>query len=174
MRGRDPDSGEFYSPSRSERRREALDVLKLAEQLTSLSRAQLARLPVPEAALAHVHEAQRITAHGARKRQVGFLAKQLRREDDADLEALREALIASGEGAKREALELHRIERWRDRLLAEGAPAIATLAAEHPAADATRLSVLVDGARRERAEKRPPHAYRALFDALRLLLHARD
>ena len=174
MRGRDPDSGEFYSPSRSERRREALDVLKLAEQLVQLSRAQLARLPVPAAALAQVLEAQKITAHGARKRQVGFLAKQLRREDDADLEALREAILASGEGARRETLALHRVERWRDRLLAEGGAGIEALLRDHPGADAALLAQLVETARRERAEKRPPRAYRRLFDALRTLLAAGD
>jgi ribosome-associated protein len=174
MRGRDPETSEFYSPSRSERRREALDVLKLAEELVALSPAQLARLPIPETVLAHVLDTQRITAHGARKRQLGFLAKQMRREDDAELDALREALIASGDAARRATLELHRVERWRDRLLAEGAAGIEALRHDHPTADAAALARWIEAARGERAEKRPPRAYRALFDALRALFARHD
>ena len=33
MRGRDDETGEFFSPSRSQQRRAALDVLELGEQL---------------------------------------------------------------------------------------------------------------------------------------------
>ena len=46
MRGRDEETGEFFSPSRSEQRRAALDVLELGEQLVEMSAAQLARLPI--------------------------------------------------------------------------------------------------------------------------------
>ena len=46
MRGRDEETGEFLSPSRSAQRRAALDVLELGEQLVAMSAAQLARLPV--------------------------------------------------------------------------------------------------------------------------------
>ena len=49
MRGRDEETGEFLSPSRSANRRAALDVLELAETLVGLSAAQLARLPIPDA-----------------------------------------------------------------------------------------------------------------------------
>jgi len=68
MRGRDDDSGEFLGPSRSQQRREALDVLALAEKLATLSDAQLERLPIPEHLLPHIVETRRITAHVARKR----------------------------------------------------------------------------------------------------------
>jgi ribosome-associated protein len=48
-------------------------------------------------------DAQRITAQIARKRAVGFLAKKLRREDEAALVALRAALEhdKAGGGARR-------------------------------------------------------------------------
>lgn len=149
-------------------------MLKLGEDLVALSAAQLAKLPIPEPVLAQVREAQRITAHGARKRQIGFLAKQLRREDDATLDALRDALIANGDATRRATLALHRVERWRDRLLAEGPAGVQTLLRDHPDADADALTRLIETARRERTEKRPPRAYRALFDLLRPLLSRHD
>ena len=48
MRGKDPDTGEFLAPSRSQERRDALDVLKLGERLAALTDAQLAKLPLPD------------------------------------------------------------------------------------------------------------------------------
>ena len=42
MRGRDEETGEFLSPSRSQNRREALEVLALGEKLVALTEAQLA------------------------------------------------------------------------------------------------------------------------------------
>ncbi len=170
MRGRDEDSGEFLGPSRSEQRRAALDVLALANQLAGLSPVQLAKLPVPEALLPHIAEARRITQHVAHKRQVAFLAKQMRREDDAALAAIRDALDAGGEAGRRDAALLHRAEAWRERLLAEGDAALAELLAAHPGADRQALRQLARNAAEERARDKPPRAYRELFRAIRDVL----
>jgi ribosome-associated protein len=170
MRGRDEDSGEFLGPSRSEQRRAALDVLALAGQLAELSPVQLAKLPVPEALLPHIAEARRITAHVARKRQVAFLAKQMRREEDAVLDAIRDALDAGGEAGRREAALLHRAEAWRERLVVEGDVALAELLDAHPGADRQSLRQLARNAADERARDKPPRAYRELFRAIRVLL----
>lgn len=172
MRGRDPDTGEYYSPSRSQQRREALEVLALGETLATLSDAELARLPVPEALLPHIREARRITSHIARKRQLAYLAKQLRREDEDTLHAIRDALDVHGEAARREAAALHRAEAWRERLLTDGDEALAALLAEHPHADRQHLRQLVRNALDERRRNKPPHAFRELFRALRALLDA--
>jgi ribosome-associated protein len=170
MRGRDDDSGEFLGPSRSEQRRAALDVLALGEKLVGLSEAQLARLPLPEALLPHIRDAKRITSHVAHKRQLAFLAKQMRREDDETLDAIRDALDAGGEAARRESAVLHRVETWRDRLIADGDVALAELLSEFPGADRQHLRQLSRNAIEERNRNKPPHAFRELFRALRELL----
>jgi ribosome-associated protein len=169
-RGRDDDTGEFLGPSRSEQRRAALDVLALGEKLVALSATQLAKLPIPEALLPHIRDTQRITQHVARKRQVAFLAKQMRREDEAALDAIRDALDAGGEAARRETAILHRVETWRERLLADGDAALAELLDAHPDADRQRLRQLVRNTLEERARNKPPHAFRELFRELRELL----
>jgi ribosome-associated protein len=172
MRGRDEDSGDYLGPSRSEQRRAALDVLALGEKLVALSEAQLAKLPIPEDLLPHIRDAKRITSHVAHKRQLAFLAKQMRREDDEALDAIRDALDAGGDAARRETAALHRVETWRERLLADGDAALAELLAEHPAADRQHLRQLVRNAIDERNRNKPPHAFRELFRELReLLLH---
>lgn len=170
MRGRDPETGEFYSPSRSQQREGALEIRSLAEKLVALPAAQLARLPIPEDLMPHIVETQRITSHIAHKRQLQFLAKQMRREDDEVLEAIRDAMGEDGEAARRETAQLHRAEHWRDRLLSESDAALTDLLAEHPSADRQRLRQLVRNAAEERAKNKPPHAFRELFRELRELL----
>jgi len=169
-RARDADTGEFLGPSRSEQRRAALDVLALGEKLVALSATQLAKLPIPETLLPHIRDTQRITSHVAHKRQLAFLAKQMRREDDATLDAIRDALEAGGAASRREAARLHRVEAWRERLLADGDAALAELLATHPGADRQRLRQLLRNALEERARGKPPHAFRELFRDLRELL----
>lgn len=171
MRGRDEDSGEFLGPSRSAQRRAALDVLALGERLTTLSAAQLDKLPLPETLLPHIREAQRIPSHGAHKRQLAFLAKQMRRLDAAVLEAIHDALSADSASARREAALLHRAETLRASLLGvDGDDALTRLLAAYPQADRQLLRQLVRNAREERVKNKPPRAFRALYRALRELL----
>ncbi|NZA28061.1 DUF615 domain-containing protein [Luteimonas sp. SJ-92] len=170
MRGIDEDSGEYLGPSRSQQRREALGVLELGERLAALSPAQLQQLPLPEALLAQVLETRRITSHIARKRQLAFLAKQMRREDDATLQAIRDALEAGGEAARQETALLHRAEAWRERLLADGDAALSELLDAHPAVDRQHLRQLVRNALEEHRRGKPPRAQRELFRLLRELL----
>lgn len=170
MRGRDPETGDYLAPSRSEQRRAALEVLDLGAQLVALSDAQLAKLPVPESLLPHIRECKRITSHIAHKRQLQFLAKQMRREDDETLEAIRDALDEKGETARREVAAMHRVEAWRVKLIDGGDAALAELLDEHPQADRQHLRQLVRNAIEERNRNKPPRAFRELYQELREVL----
>lgn len=170
MRGRDEETGEFHDKSRKQKRGEALEVLALGEKLVSLTPAQLARLPVPEDLLPHIAECKRITAHIAHKRQLAFLAKHMRREEDATLEAIRDALDANSETGRREVAMMHRVEDWREKLLTDGDAALARLLDEYPQADRQQLRTLVRNAQAEKARNKPPRAYREIFQVLRALM----
>ena len=170
MRGRDPDTGEFREASRSQQRREALDVLALAQALAERSDAQLGSLPLPEDLRPHIDQVRRISTHGARKRELAFPAKQLRREDEATLDAIRDAMNAEGEGARRETAMLHKVEDWRRRLLEQGDTTLSELLTEYPQADRQQLRQLLRNAVEEQKRGSPPHAYRELFRILRELL----
>ena len=174
MRGKDPETGEFLSPSRSQQRREALEVLELAKRLSEMTPQQVAHLPVPERLIAHIDETRRITSHVAHKRQLQYLAKQMRREDDDTLEAIRDALDTHGQAAREEAAMLHRAEQWRDRLIADGDSALSELLSAYPQADRQHLRQLARNAHEERLKNKPPHAYRELFRELRELLQHTD
>lgn len=164
----DPDSGSTHDgPSRSERRRDALDVLRMAGQLAQMSDAQLAAVPLAADVHREVIAARGTDQHIARKRQVQFLAKCLRREDDATLEEIRIVLEQDRLLGRRENAQLQRVERWRERLLDEGDAALTQFITEHPQADRQQLRQLVRQARQEAAHDKPPRATRELFRSLR-------
>lgn len=156
--------------SRSQRRREALDVLRLAQQLVEMSDAQLRDLPLSDDLREEARSARAVRQPIARKRQTQFLAKQMRKLDDAEVESIRAALDHDRALAQRDTAALHQIEQWRDRLMNDGDDALGELVTAHPHADRQHLRQLARQARSERHAGRPLHAYRELFRSLRELL----
>jgi ribosome-associated protein len=161
-------------PSRSQRRREALDVLELAGQMMEATDGIVARLPLSDELREVLTASRRIRQQVARKRQMQYLAKQLRRLDDDELHALRNVFVTDQATIRRDTARLHRLEALRDRLIEGGDEALAELIAEFPDADRTQLRQLQRQAARERDADGAPKAARELFKALRTLLASAD
>lgn len=168
MDNRDDPPAPDDKPSRSQQRREALAVLELAERLVALTPQQLSRLDLPEDVVAEIVQARRITSHIARKRQLGFLAKRMRRHEASAFAHARAALGEDRERKLKETAALHRLEAWRTRLLADD-EAFGELIARHPAIDRQQMRTLIRQARQEQAEGKPPRAARELFRMLKTL-----
>jgi ribosome-associated protein len=154
--------------SKTRRKREVEALQKLGASLIDLAPAQLATLELPEALIAAVREAQRIKSHEAKRRQVQFIGKLMREIDPAPVRAALAALDGRSAAAR---AEQRLLERWRERLIGDDA-ALAELSARFPNTELERVRALVQDARREIAERRPPRAQRELFRALRDYLHA--
>lgn len=165
-----PSHDDAQVSSRSQLRREALDVLKLAQALVELTDAQLGRVPLDDDLRDEVRRARAVTQQIARKRQTQFLAKQMRKLDDAGLEPIRAALEQDKDSVRRDAAALHRAEQWRERLVDGGDEALNEFIAQYAEADRQRLRTLARQARVERERGGPPHAGRELFRAVRELL----
>ncbi|WP_049621782.1 ribosome biogenesis factor YjgA [Frateuria defendens] len=162
----DPDHD--YGPSRSQQRRDALAVLTLASQLVELAPSKLAKIELPEDVREEIANVRRITAHIARKRQLAFLAKLMRKHGEDAFDAARAALGENRELQRREAAALHRLEALRERLL-EDEEALSGVIAQYPQVDRQHLRSLVRQARSERAGGKPARAYRELFQTLKAL-----
>jgi ribosome-associated protein len=171
MAERDEDPELNEPPSKSQRKRDAEDLKDLGDELVALPAADLEALPLAEKLRDAIDLARRITAHGAAARQRQLIGKILRK---VDVDEIRAALEARALARRLEAREFHRVEAWRDRLLGEGEPALAALAAAAPGLDAGRLRALLAQARAEAAAGRPPAAARELFRYLRGALAAED
>ena len=153
--------------SKSRRKRDSRDLQVLGSELTDLPQEQLESLPLPEQLLEAITAARTINRHGARKRQIKYIGGLLRA---LDIEPIRTALEEIHGQSARAAAQHHRIERWRDRLLAEGDEALTALVNVYPAADRQRIRQLIRTAQREAAAAKAPQAARSLFRVLRDLL----
>jgi ribosome-associated protein len=164
-----------YGPSRTQQRRDALAVLALAQQLVDLPPSRLAKLPLPDDVRHEIDVTRRISSHGAKKRQLAFLAKVMRRYDDDDFAAVRAELGENREKQRQETAAMHRLESMRDRLIAEDETALSELIAEHPQVDRQHLRSLVRQARVEKdTPNKPPKAYREIFQLLKDLAQKDD
>lgn len=159
------DEGE-ERPSKSARKRAAHAVQDLGETLIGLRPAQLQALNLPEALAEAVRAARNITSRAAGARQRQYIGKLMRQIDPAPIRA---ALSAQSALDAQATERFKRIENWRERLIAEGEPALAELAQWRPDMDRAQLARLVSAARSARASERGAQAARELFRALRTL-----
>ncbi len=156
------------APSKTQRKNEAHARQELGAALVALNRDQLSQVELPEALRDAVLAAQRITAHEGRRRQLQFIGKLMRNVDPAPIQA---RLDAWKSVSAEQIAQMHRIERWRDRLLAEPG-ALGELAASYPRADLQQLRTLIRNTQRERELNKPPKSYRAMFQLLRDIISA--
>src|SRR5262249_44344838 len=152
--------------SRTQRKRESLALQDLGKELTLLAPVQLAQLELPEQLLEAVLEARSISKFGALRRQLRYIGRLMH---DVDSAAIAGKLRALKAGPRVHSAHLHRLERWRARLMQEDG-ALAELTRTYPGCNATKLRTLVLEAQREQAEDRPPHGFRALLRELRQIV----
>jgi ribosome-associated protein len=149
--------------SRTKKKLQVEELQKLGAALIALPAVTLDALGLPAELLSAVRDAQRITSHEARRRQVQFIGKVMRRIDPAPVRAAVAAI--AGQSAATRARQ-KRLEQWRERLIADDA-ALTDFASEHAGADLQAMRTLIRNARKEIAERRPPRAQRELFRILR-------
>jgi ribosome-associated protein len=149
--------------SRTKKKQAVEELQRLGAALIALPARELDALDLPAALLAAVREAQRITSHEAKRRQVQFIGKVMRKLDPAPVRAA-VAAIARQSGATR--ARQKRLEQWRERLIADDA-ALTEFAGAHAGTDLQEMRTLIRNARKEIAQSKPPRAQRELFRILR-------
>jgi len=156
-------------PSKTRRKQDMHALQALGAALVALGPAQLAAVELPEELREAVLAAKQISSREARRRQLQYIGRLMREVDAAPIRAKLDELHGRSTAA---ATALHRVERWRERLLADDG-ALTEFARAHPGADLQRLRALVRNARDEQAGNRPPRAFRELFRELKATLGAR-
>ena len=152
-------------PSKTKRKEAMHELQDLGAELVELPLSQLKRMNLPENIYEAVRECQKITAHGAHRRQLQYLGKLMRSADD---EPIRAALAFVRGESSAEIARLHRLERLRTKLLADET-ALSEIAALWPGADLQHLRQLRRNALKEQEAGKPPKNFRAIFQVLQEL-----
>ncbi len=150
--------------SKSALKREMTALQKLGEELVELSPAKLSKVPMSDQLEEAVMLARRLKNREGKRRQLQYIGKIMR---TIDSDAIREKLDSFHHQSLSFRQEFHRMEQWRDRLIAEGDQAISDILLEAPQLDRQHLRQLVRQAQKEAAQNKPPAASRKIFKYLR-------
>lgn len=167
------DDNGYDRPSKSQIKRDMLDLLDLGKQLVELSTDQIKKLPLDETLRDAIRLAQRTTAREGRRRQIHYVGKLMR---TADADAIRAQIDLWENGSRDQTRAMHRIESLRDLLLKDD-EALTGLLKAYPDLDAQQLRTLIREGRKEAThnEQLQPGQepvrkhYRALFQTLKQL-----
>jgi ribosome-associated protein len=140
--------------SRTDLKRESLELQKLGEDLLTLRPDFMNRLALTEKLKDAVVEAKRITNFEGKRRQMQYIGKQMRMIDEAGLTAIRTAISEQFSGSPQENLVLHLAETWRDRLMAND-EAFGEWLIKCPGTDAQQLRALIRQARKDALPETP-------------------
>jgi ribosome-associated protein len=165
-----------HDASKTDLKRESTDLQKLGEALLTLRADLMAGLTLPEKLTDAVAEARRITNFEGKRRQMQFIGKLMRGLDEEKLQEVRDALQVQQSGSARDAMDLHRAEKWRDDLIAKE-DALEQWLAAYPYTDTQQLRALIRQARKDvqpdqdaisrGLAPRQGRAYREIFQIVR-------
>jgi ribosome-associated protein len=155
------DTGEI---SKSQRKREANELLDLGKLLINMPDSRLARMPLDDELRREIDFARNIRAHGARKRQMMTVGKKLRLRDVDELLA---AVHDLGDKDRKMNARHHHVEAWRDILISGDDKVLTDLLEKAPEVNPQTLRQLIRNARKEASLSKPPASARKLFKMLR-------
>ena len=150
-------------PSKSARKRQAARAKMLGAELAALKPPQRAGIPMSAGLVEAIDEYQRTKPFEARRRQLQFIGRLMRGEDqDAIADGIARATRLT---AKEKSLN-RKIEGWRDRLI-DDRGALTEYVATHPSADVRALRDAIRQVRRCADPDARPRFARSLFRLLR-------
>ncbi len=164
----DDEEIEYYAirPNKTQIKKDMAALFDLSEEMSVLSVGQLKILELPELIHKAVTEVSGMPHKGARKRLLKYIAGQLHK---IDVEPILDRLSRIKNKSAHAVREHHVVERWRDRLIAEGNNALTALLDEQPQADSQLLRQLIRNAQKEAEAGKPPKSSRLLYRQLKEL-----
>lgn len=175
------DSNEYDDDSfisRTEQKKSMQIYVDMGTALLALNNKQLITIPLNSEVMDALQVAKKISSHNALKRQLSFIAKQIRKSDyesiQAGLDNLQQKDTLQDKVSKK-------TEQWRDRLLDEDSNALSEFIDQHQNSDRQKLAQLTRNAAKEKKQqqqeyekngtiKTPSKYKKQLFTALRVYI----
>lgn len=153
-------------PTKTQRKKAAHDLQKLGLKLVTLSERQLKALPMNESLREALIQDKTIRSHEGRRRHRQLIGKLMRQVDAGPLE---EAVAQAELRPAKAALELHKAECWRSKLIAHD-DALTHWVQAYPGTNVQTLRMLIRAARQDAGmtpEQRSRKAFRQLFQFIK-------
>ena len=151
--------------SKSQLKREMHSLQEIGRKLLALTPEKQQKIPMSDQLASALEEGRRIKQREATRRHLQYIGKLMRKEPNID--AITHALDLMDASSDAYAQKFHYLERWRDRLIAEGREAVTELVKEMPNADAQHLNQLIRNAQKEKMLEKAPGSSRKIFRYLK-------
>lgn len=139
-----------WDQTRTDRKVESDALQDLGEALLGLRPKLLERLQLPEKLMDAFAEQKRLTNFEAKRRQMQFIGKLMRKLEDSQVEAAKAALEEQRTGVSLEQTNILVAEQWRDRLIISDEP-LTTWLTQFPQTDVQQLRTLMRQVRKDDA-----------------------
>ena len=139
-----------WDQTRTDLKKESDALQDLGEALLGLRPKLLARLQLPEKLLEALAEHKRLTNFEAKRRQMQFIGKLMRKREESQVEAAKAALEEQRTGVSLEQTNVLVAEQWRDRLI-DSDDHLGIWLDQFPATDVQQLRTLMRQVRKDEA-----------------------
>ncbi|QXW17496.1 DUF615 domain-containing protein [Comamonas aquatica] len=139
-----------WDSTRTDRKIESDALQDLGEALLGLRPKLLQRLNLPEKLLEALAEHKRLTNFEAKRRQMQFIGKLMRKLEENEVEAVKAALQEQRTGVSLEQTNILVAEQWRDRLI-DSDDHLGIWLDQFPATDVQQLRTLMRQVRKDDA-----------------------
>ena len=153
--------------SKSQRKRDMIELQKLGEALIKLTPTQLAKLELPETLFTAIQQAKKLTSNEAKRRHMQYIGKIMR---EVEVEPIRLYLKRLKMAHEKDTAKFHHTEEWRSKLISQGDDALNAFVNEHPDVDRQQLRQLVRKAQQDVKMNRNTGGESALFKYLRVII----
>lgn len=153
--------------SKSQVKREMHELQKMGEELVALSAASRAKVPLDDELKDALQLADKLSnKREALRRHIQFIGRLMRTRD---LEPIDQALALLRNTNQAATRQFHKVENWRDKLLADN-DALTEFIAAYPQVDVQQLRQLIRNAKKEQEKQQPPKYFRELFQLIKPLI----
>ena len=153
--------------SKSQVKREMHELQKMGEELVALSAASRAKVPLDDELKDALQLADKLSnKREALRRHIQFIGRLMRTRDLEPIEQALALLRNTNQAATR---QFHKVEHWRDKLLADN-DALTEFIAAYPQVDVQQLRQLIRNAKKEQEKQQPPKYFRELSQLIKPLI----
>ncbi|VAW44634.1 UPF0307 protein YjgA [hydrothermal vent metagenome] len=154
--------------SRTQIKQAAQAVTDLGQQIANMADTEIKKMQLPQKFTDAIFLLKSMDKGPALKRQKLFIGKMLRQDEPLIIE-IKEKLAIQETKIKQQNAHFHKLEQWRDRMIAEGDSVLNEFINHYPQADRQQLRQWIRNAKKEAAQDKPPKSSREMFKYLRKL-----
>jgi ribosome-associated protein len=153
--------------SKSQKKREADSLQKIAVTFVELSLSKLDSLPLTDSLRKAILDAKAIKSHGAKRRQAQLIGKLMRAADYEGILAAYEHILEEDSAIT---ANFHEVELWREKLILGDKDALTEFIKRYQPQDVQQLRQMIKKATDNKAEEKNTGSAKALFRYLRSII----